>query len=138
MNVNRVHNYLILLIITIWKLHYILHTYTLINNTLSDNTLNTAHSCACFLPSPTCHAVPIWERPAETGHRARAVPFSKKKKPRTDIDRFFPALSNGAIVFIAKRFLPDENTSWILKAIFLKVYHVFFFEINYTIGKYNS
>ena len=35
----------------------------------------------------------------------------EKKKPRTYIDRFFPALSNGAIVFIAKRFLPDENSS---------------------------
>ena len=34
-----------------------------------------------------------------------------EKKPRTHIDRFFPALSNGAIVFIAKRFLPDENSS---------------------------
>ena len=34
-----------------------------------------------------------------------------EKKPRTYIDRFFTALSNGAIVFIAKRFLPDENSS---------------------------
>ena len=51
-----------------------------------------------------------------------------EKKPSTYINRFFPALSNGAVVFIAKRFLPDENSSWILKAIFLKVYHVFFFQ----------
>ena len=35
----------------------------------------------------------------------------EKKKQRTYIDRFFPALFNGAIVFIAKRFLPDENSS---------------------------
>ena len=34
-----------------------------------------------------------------------------EKKTRTYIDRFFPALSNGAIVFIAKRFLLDENSS---------------------------
>ena len=51
------------------------------------------------------------------------VCYVLEKKPRTYIDRFFSALSNGAIVFIAKRFLPDENSCWILKAIFLKVYH---------------
>ena len=68
----------------------------------------------------------IWGRPAETAterarcfFRVKCALFNSliivccvfEKKPRTYIDRFFPALSNGAIVFIAKRFLPDDNLS---------------------------
>ena len=47
---------------------------------LSDNACSATKDASSTIRSIFEHSLRIWERPAETGHRARAVPFSRKRR----------------------------------------------------------